>query len=58
MKLLHKCISRSLLGSTRLDPPSSIEVKNAWSYNSTPLYVLMAWFLVKYRIPLHSAVLS
>jgi len=34
-------------------PPSSAEVKNAWSYTSTPPYVFMAWCLVKYRIRLH-----
>jgi len=30
-------------------PPSSVEVKNGWSYISAPPYVFMAWFLVKYR---------
>jgi hypothetical protein len=30
-------------------PPSSAEVKNAWSYASTPQYVFMAWCLVKHR---------
>jgi len=30
-------------------PPSSAEVKNAWSYTSTPQYVFMAWYLVKQR---------
>jgi hypothetical protein len=29
--------------------PSSAEVKNAWSYTSTPQYVSMAWCLVKHR---------
>jgi hypothetical protein len=28
-------------------PPSSDEVKNAWSYTSIPQYVFMAWCLVK-----------
>jgi hypothetical protein len=28
-------------------PPSSVEVKNAWSYTSSPPYVFMAWCLVK-----------
>jgi hypothetical protein len=28
-------------------PPSSAEVKNAWSYTSTPQYAFMAWCLVK-----------
>jgi hypothetical protein len=28
-------------------PPSSAEVKNAWSYTSTPQYILMAWCSVK-----------
>jgi hypothetical protein len=30
-------------------PPSSAEVKNAWSYTSTPQYVFMAWCLAKHR---------
>jgi hypothetical protein len=30
-------------------PPSSVEVKNAWSYTSTHQYVFMAWCLVKHR---------
>jgi hypothetical protein len=30
-------------------PPSSAEVKNAWSYTSTPQYVFMKWCLVKHR---------
>jgi hypothetical protein len=30
-------------------PQSSAEVKNTWSYISTPPYVFMAWCLVKHR---------
>jgi hypothetical protein len=30
-------------------PPSSVEVKNSWSYTSTPQCVFMAWCLVKHR---------
>jgi hypothetical protein len=30
-------------------PPSSAEVKNSWSYTSTPQYVFMAWCLLKHR---------
>jgi hypothetical protein len=30
-------------------PPSNAEVKNAWSYTSTPQYVFMACCLVKHR---------
>jgi hypothetical protein len=30
-------------------PPSSAEVKNVWSYTSTPQYVFTAWCLVKHR---------
>jgi hypothetical protein len=30
-------------------PPSSAEVKNAWSYTSIPQYVFMAWCSVKHR---------
>jgi hypothetical protein len=29
-------------------PTSSAEVKNAWSYTSTPSYVFMTWYLVKH----------
>jgi hypothetical protein len=32
-------------------PPYSAEVKNAWSYISTPPYVFMAWCLVKFLTP-------
>jgi hypothetical protein len=39
-------------------PPSSAEVKNAWSYTSTRLYVFMAWYLIKRRTRLHSVVLG
>jgi hypothetical protein len=27
-------------------PPSSAELKNAWSYTSTPQYVFIAWCLI------------
>jgi hypothetical protein len=30
-------------------PPSSAEVKNAWSYTFTLQYVFMLWCLVKHR---------
>jgi hypothetical protein len=30
-------------------PPSSVDVKNGWSYTSTPQYVFMAWCLIKHR---------
>jgi hypothetical protein len=36
-------------GEANHSPPSSAEVKNAWSYTSTPQYVFMAWCLVKHR---------
>jgi hypothetical protein len=36
-------------GEADHSPPSSAEVKNAWSYTSTPQYVFMAWCLVKHR---------
>jgi hypothetical protein len=39
-------------------PPSSVEVKNAWSYMSTAPYIFMAWCLVKHKICLHGVVLS
>jgi hypothetical protein len=34
-------------------PPSKAEVRNEWSYNSTPPYVFMAWCLIKQRIHFH-----
>jgi hypothetical protein len=30
-------------------PTAGVEVKNAWSYTSTPQYVFMSWCLVKHR---------
>jgi hypothetical protein len=33
-------------------PPSSAEVKNAWSYTSTPPYVFMTWCLIKHTFTL------
>jgi hypothetical protein len=39
-------------------PPSSAEVKNAWSYTCTTTCAFMAWCLVKHRILVHSLVLS
>jgi hypothetical protein len=39
-------------------PPSSAEVKKAWSYNSTPQYDFMVWCLTKQEISLHGVVLS
>jgi hypothetical protein len=36
-------------GKADHSPPSSAEVKNEWSYISTPQYVFMAWCLVKHR---------
>jgi hypothetical protein len=38
---------KQLGGGADLSPPSSSEVKNAWSYASTPLYTIMAWCSVK-----------
>jgi hypothetical protein len=29
--------------------PSTTEVKNMWSYTSTPPYILMVWFLINHR---------
>jgi hypothetical protein len=29
--------------------PSSADIKNAWRYTSTPLYVFIAWCLIEYR---------
>jgi len=39
-------------------PPYSAGVKNAWIYIFTPLYIFMAWCLIKPRLRIHSVVLS
>jgi hypothetical protein len=39
-------------------PPSSTEVKNAWSCACTASRVFMAWYLIKKREHLHGMVLS
>jgi hypothetical protein len=39
-------------------PPSSAEVKSAWSYTFTPPYIFMARCLIKREIRLHEVVLS
>jgi hypothetical protein len=39
----------SFICETNHSPPSSVEVKNEWSYTSTPQYVFMAWYFVKHR---------
>jgi hypothetical protein len=50
-----KTTSGSFLGVKRPgreadhSPPSSAEVKNAWSYTFSPQYTFMAWCLVKHR---------
>jgi len=38
--------------------PSDAEVKNAWSYMSTPPYNFMTWWLIKQGIHLHGVVLT
>jgi hypothetical protein len=38
-------------------PPSSAEVKNAWSFTSSFQHVLMAWCLIKQEVRLHGVVL-
>jgi hypothetical protein len=42
-------IKRPARGSDH-SPPSSADVKNAWSYTSTPQYVFMAGCLIKHRV--------
>jgi hypothetical protein len=37
-------------------PLSSAEVRNAWSYASTPPYAFIAWCLVKHKIRSHDTV--
>jgi hypothetical protein len=39
-------------------PPSNGEVKNRWSYTSTPFYIFVAWVFIKQRIRLHGVMLS
>jgi len=52
MKLLimqSSSATSSLLGYQNGDhsPPSSAEIKNAWSYTSTSPYTFMAWCSIK-----------
>jgi hypothetical protein len=44
---------RNKAAVTEADHLPSAEVKNTWSYTTTPLYVLMAWCFVKHGIRLH-----
>jgi len=39
-------------------PPSSAEIKNAWSYTSTPQYAFTASYLIQHWIRVDGAVLS
>jgi hypothetical protein len=39
-------------------PPSVAEIKNVWSYTSTPQYVFTAWCLIRQVMLLHGLVLS
>jgi hypothetical protein len=45
-------------GEANHSPSSSVEVKNAWNYTSTPAYVFMAWCFVTYRKRLHVVMLN
>jgi len=45
-----RALGGSIFGSLlRNSPPSSEEVKGAWSYTSTLQYIFMAWYLIKHR---------
>jgi hypothetical protein len=37
------------VGAAHHLPPSSVEIKNAWRYTSSPAYVFMTWYLVTHR---------
>jgi hypothetical protein len=41
-------VKRSVCEADHL-PPCSAEIKNVWSYTSTPKYVFMAWCVLKHR---------
>jgi len=51
--LIHRLLRVVFLGVNWMrreadySPPSSAKVMNAWSYTSSPLYVFMAWYLIK-----------
>jgi hypothetical protein len=36
-------------GEADHSPPSSVEVRNTWSYTSTFPYAFMTWYVVKHR---------
>jgi hypothetical protein len=54
-RVIFSAVKRAERGADH-SPPSSTEVMNAWSYTSTPLYVIMEWCLIKYRIRFHGMV--
>jgi hypothetical protein len=41
--------AKSLRREPEHSPPPSAEVKNVWSYTSTPPYVFMVWCLIKHQ---------
>jgi hypothetical protein len=43
------CFLGGIAAEADHSPPSNAEVKNGWSYTSTPLPILRAWCLVTYR---------
>jgi len=42
--LLYPEVKR-LTGEADHSPPSSVEVKNVWSYTSIPPHVFMSWYV-------------
>jgi hypothetical protein len=40
---------KAAVSGADLSTPSSTYVMNVWGYTSTPLYVFMAWYLIKRR---------
>jgi len=51
------CVIKRPGREANLSPPPSTEVKNAWSYTSTPTCAFMAWCVIK-RIRLYGVVFS
>jgi len=49
---------KRLMCEADLSPTSRTEVKDTWSYTSTPPEVFMMWCLMKQRIRFHCGLLS
>jgi hypothetical protein len=63
-QVYNDCLPHGKATGTRTRPLTSIfdhaEIKNAWSYTSTPKHILMAWCVIEHRdiVPRHFKILK